>query len=88
MLAERLPRRFAQQWCTAHGIAVPMSALTDERLIAVAAQLHRWEVLPSGTLGYNKAEVTAGGVDTRDLSSKTMAALRFPVSISSARPST
>jgi predicted flavoprotein YhiN len=36
--------------------------------------LHRWQVLPSGTLGYNKAEVTLGGVDTRGLSSRTMAA--------------
>ena len=78
VLAERLPRRFAQQWCAAHGIAVSMHALADERLVAVAAQLHRWEVLPSGTLGYNKAEVTAGGVDTRDLSSKTMAAAAVP----------
>ena len=78
VLAERLPRRFAQQWCAAHGVAAPICALTDERLISVAAQLHRWEVLPSGTLGYNKAEVTAGGVDTRDLSSKTIGAAAVP----------
>ncbi|MET0440669.1 MAG: NAD(P)/FAD-dependent oxidoreductase, partial [Casimicrobiaceae bacterium] len=38
----------------------------------------RWPVLPSGTLGYAKAEVTVGGIDTRDLSSKTMAALAVP----------
>jgi predicted Rossmann fold flavoprotein len=78
VLAERLPRRCAQQWCAAHGIAVPMNALADERLVAIAAKLHCWEVLPSGTLGYNKAEVTAGGVDTRDLSSKTMGAAAVP----------
>ena len=41
-------------------------------------RLQRWEVLPSGTLGYNKAEVTLGGVDTRGLSSKTMAAAAVP----------
>jgi hypothetical protein len=40
--------------------------------------LNAWKVHPSGTLGYNKAEVTLGGVDTRELSSKTMAAIRVP----------
>ena len=53
-------------------------ALSDERLRSAGARLNRWEVLPSGTLGYNKAEVTAGGVDTRDLSSRTMAATTIP----------
>ena len=78
VLAERLPKRLAQQWCAAHAAALPMSALPDERLRTIGALLHRWEVLPSGTLGYNKAEVTSGGVDTRDLSSKTMAATTIP----------
>jgi predicted Rossmann fold flavoprotein len=78
VLAERLPRRLAQQWCAAHGVSLPLRTLGDERLRILAKQLHRWEVLPSGTLGYNKAEVTAGGVDTRDLSSKTMAATTAP----------
>jgi predicted Rossmann fold flavoprotein len=78
LLAERLPRRLAQQWCAVHGAALPMRELGDERLQALGAQLNRWEVLPSGTLGYNKAEVTLGGVDTRDLSSRTMAATRVP----------
>ncbi len=78
VLAERLPRRFAQQWCAAHGVAVPVRQLAADRLRAVADGLARWEVLPSGTLGYNKAEVTAGGVDTRGLSSKTMAAADVP----------
>lgn len=78
VLAERLPKRLAHQWCAAHDVAVPMGTLSDERLRGIGAQLHRWEVLPSGTLGYNKAEVTLGGVDTRGLSSKTMAATRVP----------
>ena len=78
LLAERWPKRFAQQWCAAHGCAVPARDLGRERLRGVAAQLQRWEVLPSGTLGYNKAEVTLGGVDTRGLSSKTMAAATVP----------
>jgi hypothetical protein len=78
VLSERLPKRLAQQWCAAHDVGFPMSALGAERLRKAGAQLNRWEVLPSGTLGYNKAEVTAGGVDTRKLSSRTMAATEVP----------
>ena len=44
----------------------------------IGAGLHDWAVRPSGTLGYNKAEVTLGGVDTRELSSKTMESTRVP----------
>jgi len=51
-----------------------MNALDATQLRTIAARLQRWQLLPSGTLGYNKAEVTLGGVDTRGLSSKTMAA--------------
>jgi len=78
LLAQRLPKRFAQQWCVAHGAALPMKQLGDARLRAVAAQLHGWRVLPSGTLGYPKAEVTCGGVATSRLSSKTMGATDVP----------
>jgi predicted Rossmann fold flavoprotein len=78
LLAERLPKRFAQAWCAAHDVALPVRQLSEQRLRDAAARLARWEVLPSGTLGYNKAEVTLGGVDTRALSSKTMAALEVP----------
>ncbi len=73
VLAERLPKRLAQQWCAAEGVALALRNLGRERLRGVAAALHAWQVLPSGTLGYNKAEVTLGGVDTRGLSSRTMA---------------
>jgi predicted flavoprotein YhiN len=41
-------------------------------------QIHRWEVLPEGTEGYEKAEVTAGGIDTDELSAKTMESRRVP----------
>ncbi len=78
VLAECLPKRFAQQWCAGQGVALPMKSIGEVRLRGIAAQLHHWEVLPSGTLGYNKAEVTLGGVDTRGLSSKTMAATSIP----------
>jgi predicted Rossmann fold flavoprotein len=78
VLAQRLPKRLSQQWCAAHEVTAPIDQLDADRLAQIAAQLHDWSVLPSGTLGYNKAEVTLGGVDTRELSSKTMAATRVP----------
>jgi predicted flavoprotein YhiN len=52
--------------------------LGEKHLSEIGAALNDWSVRPSGTLGYNKAEVTLGGVDTRQLSSKTMAAERVP----------
>jgi hypothetical protein len=78
LLAERLPRRLAQAWCEAHGLASPMAELPDKALDEAARGLADWRLHPSGTLGYNKAEVTLGGVDTRDLSSKTMEATSVP----------
>jgi predicted Rossmann fold flavoprotein len=78
LLAQRLPKRFAQQWCDAHGLDKPVVQLSDGAIEEAIAGLTDWKVQPSGTLGYNKAEVTLGGVDTRALSSKTMAALGVP----------
>jgi predicted Rossmann fold flavoprotein len=78
LLAQRLPKRFAQQWSEAQGLAKPMAELSDRDLDEAARALGDWRVQPSGTLGYNKAEVTLGGVDTRGLSSKTMEALQVP----------
>jgi predicted Rossmann fold flavoprotein len=78
LLAQALPRRFAQQWCAAHGGSGPLSQFSHSALKALAHGLHHWRVQPSGTLGYNKAEVTLGGVDTDDLSSKTMEARAQP----------
>jgi predicted Rossmann fold flavoprotein len=78
LLAQRLPKRLAQQWCKAHALDKPMAELSDRALEAAAQGLADWRVQPSGTLGYNKAEVTLGGVDTRGLSSKTMEASAVP----------
>ncbi|MEP7206222.1 MAG: NAD(P)/FAD-dependent oxidoreductase [Casimicrobiaceae bacterium] len=78
VLAERLPKRLAQQWCATRGIAAPLRTVSAARLQEIGSELQHWKVLPSGTLGYNKAEVTRGGVDTRGLSSKTMAARDVP----------
>ncbi len=78
LLAEVLPKRFAQVWCEARGIAKPMAELSDRAIEEAARALNDWRVQPSGTQGYNKAEVTLGGVDTRGLSSKTMEATSVP----------
>ena len=51
---------------------------TTARFAAIESALRHWRVQPGGTLGYNKAEVTFGGVDTRELSSKTMGATKVP----------
>jgi predicted Rossmann fold flavoprotein len=74
LLADVLPKRFAQQWCDAHALTKPIHQLSDKEIRNAADALHAWRVRPSGTLGYNKAEVTLGGVATEGLSSKTMEA--------------
>ena len=74
VLAQRLPKRFAQQWCAAHALDKPLVELGERAIETAVEGLTDWRVQPSGTLGYNKAEVTLGGVDTRGLSSKTMEA--------------
>jgi predicted Rossmann fold flavoprotein len=78
VLAEWMPKRFAQLWCEQRGIQLPLKQLGKNKLQQVAYELHNWQVKPAGTLGYKKAEVTKGGVDTRDLSSKTMMANAVP----------
>jgi hypothetical protein len=77
-LAEVLPRRFAESWCATHGLTAPVVQSSDALFASTIKALRDWSVQPSGTLGYNKAEVTLGGVDTRALSSKTMAATQIP----------
>ncbi len=79
-LAETIPRRLADAWLAASP-ALSATALPEVRnadLVSLAARLHRWELVPQGTEGYRKAEATAGGVDTREISSKTMESRRVP----------
>jgi predicted Rossmann fold flavoprotein len=56
----------------------PLGEISDKMLVQIAAQLHSWSVRPSGTEGYRTAEVTLGGVNTDELSSRTMEATRHP----------
>lgn len=73
-LADHLPRRLADAWLAATPALAerPLPELRDDDLRRLAARLQRWELVPSGTEGYRKAEVTIGGVDTRELESQSM----------------
>ncbi len=77
-LGELLPKRLAQRRLAALGVDRPVAQLTKPEIAAIADALHAWRVVPSGTEGYRKAEVTRGGVDTAELSSQTMEARRAP----------
>ena len=72
-LAALVPSRLADAWVGQDGaLQRPINEAADRALAALAERIARWQIVPSGTEGYKKAEVTAGGVDTRDLSSQTM----------------
>ncbi len=73
-LTQWFPKSFADVWCAQlPGIENrPLNQYNDKQRKQIAAALHDWQITPSGTLGYTKAEVTCGGIDTRALSSKTM----------------
>ncbi|HWH75248.1 MAG TPA: NAD(P)/FAD-dependent oxidoreductase [Methylibium sp.] len=79
-LATRLPARLAEAWCVPLGAlaARPLPECKDRDLAALAASLQDWRLVPTGTEGWRKAEVTAGGVDTRELSSQTLESRRVP----------
>ncbi|MDB5878266.1 MAG: hypothetical protein JWQ41_1680 [Variovorax sp.] len=72
-LATMVPSRLADAWVGEDpALQRPINEAADKALSALAERIARWQITPSGTEGYKKAEVTAGGVDTRDLSSQTM----------------
>ncbi len=72
-LGALLPGRLAEAWAASDpALARPVNEAPDKALASLAARISGWELTPSGTEGYAKAEVTAGGVDTRQLSSQTM----------------
>ena len=83
-LGEAVPQRLAQTWLaqqTAQGGMkpdAPLAELKDRDLETLARTANAWSITPDGTEGYAKAEVTAGGVDTRELSSQTMESRRVP----------
>ena len=74
LLREVLPRRFADRWLETY----PLAGNSDRAFADAEHQLHAWEVKPEGSEGYGKAEVTAGGVDTGELSARTMESKKVP----------
>lgn len=84
-LGEAVPQRLAQTWLSQMAVAhpalraeAPLAELKDKDLDTLGQSANAWSITPSGTEGYAKAEVTAGGVDTRELSSQTMESKRVP----------
>jgi predicted Rossmann fold flavoprotein len=77
VLAECLPRRLLDALLEAD-VDRPLAQCADRDFAAVAAALQRWRVQPASDAGWDKAEVTLGGVDTRDLSSRTLEAREVP----------
>jgi predicted Rossmann fold flavoprotein len=79
-LAAHLPQRLAQAWLARGGLPEekPMPELGDKALRQLAESLSSWRIAPTGTEGWKKAEVMAGGVDTREIDSKTMESRRAP----------
>ena len=72
-LASLVPSRLADAWVsTDPALQRPIVDTTDKALLALAQRLADWQLTPNGSEGYKKAEVTVGGIDTRDLSSQTM----------------
>ncbi|WP_157670050.1 NAD(P)/FAD-dependent oxidoreductase [Chitinibacter sp. GC72] len=78
VLSDVLPKRFIQVWLQTQGEIKPLKQYSPKVLQELERQLHHWQVKPSGTVGYKKAEVTRGGVDTDELLSKTMMARKVP----------
>ena len=73
-LRKTLPQRLADRWLEFHA---PRS-WTNSALAEFEQQTHQWTITPAGTEGFEKAEVTAGGVDTGELSAKTMECRKVP----------
>ncbi|WP_266171831.1 NAD(P)/FAD-dependent oxidoreductase [Dyella subtropica] len=78
VLSDALPKRLAQRLCELWFESRPMKQYREAELNQIAAQLHDWPIVASGTEGYRTAEVTLGGVDTDGLSSSTMQSKLVP----------
>ena len=78
LLGEVFTRKMAGLLCEHWFISKPLKQYAAAELEAVAVQLGDWQLIPAGTEGYRTAEVTLGGIDTREVSSKTMESLKAP----------
>lgn len=78
LLSRYLPKRFAHAWCELFATSKPVKQYEASDIDSIAQAIHHMRIAPSGTEGFKKAEVTAGGVATSELSSKSMEAKRVP----------
>tara|TARA_R110002049_G_scaffold71979_2_gene185071 strand:- start:40417 stop:41601 length:1185 start_codon:yes stop_codon:yes gene_type:complete len=78
VLSRILPNRLAQMITARHDLERPIGETGDKALRKLAMDVNQWAVMPNGTEGYRTAEVTIGGVDTNELSSKTMECRSVP----------
>jgi len=78
ILEQFLPARFVKIWLEQRGDSKTVNQYSSSELKELAQNLSDWQIMPSGTEGYAKAEVTVGGIDTDELSSKTMEAKKVP----------
>ncbi len=72
LLSLYLPSRFAKIWCDSNIQSKPVNQYNERELKGIAHRVHNWEVKPDSTEDFKTAEVTLGGIDTDELSSKTM----------------
>ena len=77
-LGSSLPKRFVKKWCGLYSPSKPMNRTSEKEFRATAERLHDWQVTPRKKDGYGAAEVTGGGVDTDEISSKTLEAKKVP----------
>jgi predicted Rossmann fold flavoprotein len=78
LLGELFTKKMAGLLCELWFVSKPLKQYTPSELNAIAEQLQGWQLMPAGTEGYRTAEVTLGGLDTREVSSKTMESLKAP----------
>jgi len=78
LLGEIFTRKLAARLTDSWFPSKPLRQYTPTELREIAEQLSSWQVIPAGTEGYRTAEVTIGGVDTREVSSQTMESLKHP----------
>lgn len=78
VLSEILPKRLSQSICDELNCHETMGALSHAQCQAIGKAVNDWHITPTGTEGYRTAEVTLGGVDTKELSSQTMQSIKHP----------
>ena len=71
-LAQYWPKRFAEKWCELNFQSKPINKISGKEITLLSEMLHNWHIIPKSTEGFGKAEVTKGGLDIDELSSKTM----------------